>query len=281
MNTRQKLTLGIAAIFMVTLTIVGVTYAYFVTRVTGATDEDVTVQTAEIGSVVYGDGNSEIVLTNVMPGAVAYKTFTITNSGGANSSALPYSLYYTSNTLASTPEFVHQDTDTACYPSTTNVASGIYNSLGTSIAVQTSGNNAGQYATGHAPSTCFSGSTYNNVVYTLYEYTGSSTLQQLNTALNGISESDFASLTGKTVVGTANTNVAAVAHVVNASGVDETNAFGTVITTAKQNFAGATNLSVAGAQTRTYILRVEYQNNGSNQNIENLAGVNIKVNVEI
>ena len=43
MNTKQKLTLGIAAIFMVTLTIVGVTYAYFVTRVTGTASESVNV----------------------------------------------------------------------------------------------------------------------------------------------------------------------------------------------------------------------------------------------
>ena len=63
MNTKQKLTLGIAAIFMVTLTIVGVTYAYFVTQVTTETPAAVDVSTANVGSVEYrvGNGNSDTV----------------------------------------------------------------------------------------------------------------------------------------------------------------------------------------------------------------------------
>ena len=53
MNTKQKLTLGIAAIFMVTLTIIGVTYAYFVTRVnTTGTETTAIIKTAEIGSSI-------------------------------------------------------------------------------------------------------------------------------------------------------------------------------------------------------------------------------------
>ena len=81
MNTRQKLTLGIAAIFMVTLTIVGVTYAYFVTRVTGdLTEQTVDVTTATIGEVRYEDEGSDVVeFTNVLPGVSKYKVFSVIN----------------------------------------------------------------------------------------------------------------------------------------------------------------------------------------------------------
>ena len=49
MSTRQKLTLGIAAIFMVTLTIIGVTYAYFVTRVNvQGTETKAEITTADV-----------------------------------------------------------------------------------------------------------------------------------------------------------------------------------------------------------------------------------------
>ena len=66
MNTRQKLTLGIAAIFMVTLTIVGVTYAYFVTRVSGDITESVNIKTATVGSVEYVPGKKKLGLFSVL-----------------------------------------------------------------------------------------------------------------------------------------------------------------------------------------------------------------------
>ena len=82
MNTRQKLTLGVAAIFMVTLTIVGVTYAYFVTRVTGALTESAVIETAKIGAIEYvpGNGTSDsITLSNALPGDVKYKTLYVSS----------------------------------------------------------------------------------------------------------------------------------------------------------------------------------------------------------
>ena len=78
MNTRQKLTLGIAAIFMVTLTIIGVTYAYFVTRVEVETTATAVINTATIGTA-YQDNNQNVVVDNVLPGEVVYKTFVVNN----------------------------------------------------------------------------------------------------------------------------------------------------------------------------------------------------------
>ena len=79
MNTRQKLTLGIAAIFMVTLTVIGVTYAYFVTRVqyTSGTATAV-INTAEIGAY-FKDDTATVTIDNAIPGEVVYKSFTVNN----------------------------------------------------------------------------------------------------------------------------------------------------------------------------------------------------------
>ena len=83
MNTRQKLTLGIAAIFMVTLTIIGVTYAFFVTRVVedeGEGTNAVQVGTATVASIEYGEDSSDPVeFTNIIPGESETKTFNVTN----------------------------------------------------------------------------------------------------------------------------------------------------------------------------------------------------------
>ena len=93
MNTRQKLTLGIAAIFMVTLTIIGVTYAYFVTRVnyTG-TETTAIIQTADIGSSI--NITAPIVLENAIPGDTTYKAFAVST---ASASGVPFSIMITTS----------------------------------------------------------------------------------------------------------------------------------------------------------------------------------------
>lgn len=93
MNTRQKLTLGIAAIFMVTLTIIGVTYAYFVTRVnyTG-TETTAIIKTAEIGSsITPGDA---ITLDNAIPGQSVWKAFAINTGSDAD---VPFAIKITTS----------------------------------------------------------------------------------------------------------------------------------------------------------------------------------------
>ena len=123
MNTKQKLTLGIAAIFMVTLTIVGVTYAYFVTRVTGTTSESVNVQTATVGALEFQnctDGNeyaatstATATLTNVMPGATVSKAFAVKNADKVN--AQDFTVQLTTGVPSGKNQFMHTDDTTGCY----------------------------------------------------------------------------------------------------------------------------------------------------------------------
>lgn len=123
MNTKQKLTLGIAAIFMVTLTIVGVTYAYFVTRVTGTTAESVNVQTATVGALEFqnctDDGEyaatstATAKLTDVMPGASVSKAFAVKNADTVNDQN--YYVQLTTGVPTGKNEFMHTDDDAKCY----------------------------------------------------------------------------------------------------------------------------------------------------------------------
>lgn len=258
MNTRQKLTLGIAAIFMVTLTIVGVTYAFFVTRVTGAITESISVQTANVGSVKYvaGNGTTDTVsLEEVLPGNTVYKTFSVENEGEGNGS---YTLFYTSAPRENVAQFVHATDDSGCYVST------VYPSNSTDDEGTT---NVDESAT----ATCFNGTAYNNVKVTLYSLTEAG-----ETALAGKIDAD-----GKLVLGEgeseatlfipknvtteyATASVKATANIVN--------------TPATEDLTGV--ITIAGGATTNYILKVEYLDIAKNQNIENEAALDIKVSIK-
>ena len=83
MNRRQKIIVSVTGIFLVLLLLVGLTYAYFLTRITGNTnDKSISVSTANL-ALVYRDGNGLIEPdTEIMPGSVLdSKTFTVTNEG--------------------------------------------------------------------------------------------------------------------------------------------------------------------------------------------------------
>ena len=227
MNTKQKLTLGIAAIFMVTLTIVGVTYAYFVTRVTGDVGtETVDVTTATLASVEYAEGNNLITMANVLPGAVEYKTFKVINNNAEN--AAQYDIVLTSYVPESKASFVHT-TD----PST----SGCYA--------------ADAYSKIDELTACFAeGVAYNNIKYSLYETTSDltdSTDEQIATAINGLDALASANVDY-------NKTVAAPQSV--------------------------TNVVIEKGDTQYYVLKIEYLDANANQNIENEAALNIKVDIK-
>ena len=60
MNRRQKIIVSITGIFIVLLALVGLTYAYFLTRITGNKNEkSISVTTANL-ELVYGDGNGSL-----------------------------------------------------------------------------------------------------------------------------------------------------------------------------------------------------------------------------
>lgn len=240
MNTKQKLTLGIAAIFMVTLTIVGVTYAYFVTRVTGATTTNVNVSTATIGEVRYVDEGSAVVnLANVLPGDPAvYKAFSVTNDSEDASTIGVYNLFVDSTVVDGKPHFVKATSETNCYKSTA-----VQNITGTGAQTGTAG--------------CFDGTAYNNIKISLYEVDSNPTT---GTGSNELTAEQFATLTKKTTV--TEDTLLQVGTKVYETGLE-----------VKGGAEGA------AGKTRHYVLKVQYVNNGQNQNIENLAQVNIRTSI--
>ena len=95
MNRRQKIIVSVTGIFLVLLLLVGLTYAYFLTRITGNTNtKSISVKTANL-ALVYGDGNGILEVGEVLvPGdtvkfktasgdTVDKKTFSVTNEGNA------------------------------------------------------------------------------------------------------------------------------------------------------------------------------------------------------
>ena len=85
MDKRQKIIISIIGIFIVLLALIGLTYAYFLTRIQGNTNEkSISVTTANL-RLVYGDGSDGVIGgTNIMPSDTVYsKTFTVTNEGDA------------------------------------------------------------------------------------------------------------------------------------------------------------------------------------------------------
>jgi len=84
MNRKQRIIVSITGIFIVLLALVGLTYAYFLTRITGnENDKSISITTANL-ELVYGDGNNLVTASNIEPGApITPKTFTVTNNGNA------------------------------------------------------------------------------------------------------------------------------------------------------------------------------------------------------
>ena len=85
MNRKQKIIISVTGIFIVLLILVGLTYAYFLTRIHGNTNtKSISVTTADL-KLTYGDGNGDITAEKIQPGTtIDTKTFTVKNDGNAN-----------------------------------------------------------------------------------------------------------------------------------------------------------------------------------------------------
>ncbi len=87
MNRRQKIIVSVTGIFLVLLLLVGLTYAYFLTRITVNTnDKSISVSTANL-AIVYGNDDGSVIGSGekITPGTTFEpKTFTVTNNGNAN-----------------------------------------------------------------------------------------------------------------------------------------------------------------------------------------------------
>ena len=84
MNRKQKIIVSITGIFLVLMILVGLTYAYFLTKITGNTNtKSISVTTANL-VLEYGE-NTNVVqgITNAEPGYSVEKIFTATNKGNS------------------------------------------------------------------------------------------------------------------------------------------------------------------------------------------------------
>ena len=84
MNRKQKIIVSVTGIFIVLLILVGLTYAYFLTRIQGNTNsKSISVTTADL-KLTYGDGNGIITGEKIQPDTTLdTKTFTVTNEGNS------------------------------------------------------------------------------------------------------------------------------------------------------------------------------------------------------
>ena len=118
MNRRQKIIVSVTGIFIVLLILVGLTYAYFLTKIKGNDNEkSISVTTANL-ELVYGDGNALITAEKIEPGdSITAKTFTVTNSGNATINNYAVYLEELVNNLERTSDMVYTLT---CTSSVTN-----------------------------------------------------------------------------------------------------------------------------------------------------------------
>ena len=84
MNRKQKIIISVTGIFITLLILVGLTYAYFLTRIQGNTNtKSISVTTANL-ILEYADVNDELITdSKVVPGKSWTKTFVATNKGNS------------------------------------------------------------------------------------------------------------------------------------------------------------------------------------------------------
>ena len=98
MNRKQKIIISIVGITIVLLALLGLTYAYYLTRIQGNTNTNsISVTTAKL-ELVYGDNSAEIIRGTgaLMPtvetdadDAIGTKTFTVTNKNNGKKANIP------------------------------------------------------------------------------------------------------------------------------------------------------------------------------------------------
>ena len=92
MNRKQRIIVSVTGIFLVLLILVGLTYAYFLTKIKGNDNEkSISVTTADL-KLTYNDGSDGVIGgVNIEPSDTIYtKTFTVKNEGNAN---IEYGVY--------------------------------------------------------------------------------------------------------------------------------------------------------------------------------------------
>ena len=75
MSKRNKIIVSIVGVSIVLIALLGITYAYYLTRIEGNTNTNsISITTAKL-ELLYGDGNGNINATSIMPGEkIKFKT---------------------------------------------------------------------------------------------------------------------------------------------------------------------------------------------------------------
>ena len=129
MSRKQKIIISVTGIFIVLLILVGLTYAYFLTKIKGNDNEkSISVTTADL-KLEYSDINDILVSEeNVEPGNSWTKTFAVTNNGNKTVTNYGVSLENIENGLERKEDLVYTLTCTqytkATYKVENKVASG-------------------------------------------------------------------------------------------------------------------------------------------------------------
>ncbi len=108
MSRKQWITISITGIFLVLLILVGLTYAYFLTRINGNTnDKSISVSTANL-ELKYDDIEQVLISEeNVEPGKTWTKKFSATNTGSKKVESYGVALENVINTLKRTEDLVY------------------------------------------------------------------------------------------------------------------------------------------------------------------------------
>ncbi len=107
MNRNQRIVVSIVGIIIVTLALIGITYAYFMTKIIGnSTSTSISGTLANL-ELTYGDGNDLIATSEMMPGDTLEKTFLLQNTGTVDVDNYIVVLENVTNTLTRKGDLVY------------------------------------------------------------------------------------------------------------------------------------------------------------------------------
>ncbi len=122
MNRNQRIVVSIVGIIIVTLVLIGITYAYFMTKIIGnSTSTSISGTLANL-ELTYGDGKGIVTKTNMMPGETLEKTFTVKNTGSVKVENYAVIFENLTNTLTRKGDLVYTLT---CTSSDDNPCNGV------------------------------------------------------------------------------------------------------------------------------------------------------------
>ncbi len=107
MNRNQRIVVSIVGIIIVTLALIGITYAYFMARIIGNSTSKSISGTLTNLELTYSDGNGLIATSEMMLGDTLEKTFSVQNTGSAKVDNYAVILEDTNNTLTRKEDLIY------------------------------------------------------------------------------------------------------------------------------------------------------------------------------